>query len=78
MFELVVGEMEEILGAWQMVGSFEDDVFKRWTESRDPRAVKRKFTELAQHLMTARRMYQQQRDDQSLLFHGAREVEEES
>lgn len=78
MFELVVGEMEEILGAWQMAGSFEDEVFKRWTESRDPRAVKRKFTELAQHLMTARRMYQQQRDDQSLLFHGAREVEEES
>lgn len=78
MFELVVGEMEDILGAWQMSGSFEDEVFRRWTESRDPRAVKRKFTELAQHLMTARRMYQQQRDDQSLLFHGAREVEEES
>jgi SNF2 family DNA or RNA helicase len=77
MFELVVGEMEEILGAWQMQGSFEDEVFRRWTESSVPRARKRRFTELAQHLVTARKLYQQQRDSQSMLFHGANEAEEE-
>jgi SNF2 family DNA or RNA helicase len=77
MFELVVGEMEEILGAWQMQGSFEDEVFRRWTESSAPRMRKRRFTELAQHLVTARKLYQQQRDSQSMLFHGANETEEE-
>jgi SNF2 family DNA or RNA helicase len=76
MFELVVGEMEEILGAWQMQGSFEDEVFRRWTESSAPRVRKRRFVELAQHLMTARKLYQQQRDNQSMLFHGAQEGED--
>jgi CRISPR/Cas system-associated endonuclease/helicase Cas3 len=68
MFELVVGEMEEILGAWQMQGSFEDEVFRRWTESTDPRVRKRRFAELAQHLVFARRRYQEQKDRQNLLF----------
>ena len=68
MFELVVGEMEEILGTWQPHGSFEDEVFRRWTESTNPRARKRRFAELAQHLVVARRLYQQQKDRQSWLF----------
>jgi len=68
MFELVVGEMEEILGTWQPHGSFEDEVFKRWTESTNPRARKRRFAELAQHLVVARRLYQQQKDRQEWLF----------
>jgi SNF2 family DNA or RNA helicase len=68
MFELVVGEMEEILGTWQPHGSFEDEVFKRWTESTSPRVRKRRFTELAQHLVVARRLYQQQKDRQEWLF----------
>ena len=66
MFELVVGEMEEILGTWQVHGSFEDEVFRRWTESITPTGRKRRFTELAQHLVTARKLYQQQRDSQSI------------
>src|SRR6185295_19284519 len=70
MFELVVGEMEEILGTWQPHGSFEDEVFRRWTESSSPRARKRRFDELAQHLMVARRLYQKQKDQQSWLFPG--------
>ena len=77
MFELVVGEMEEILGAWQMHGSFEDEVFRRWTESRNPRVRKKRFTELAQHLVTARKLYQAQRDSQSWLFRGAHDGDEE-
>jgi hypothetical protein len=65
MFELVVGEMEEILGAWQPHGSFEDEVFRRWTEGQSPSGRKKRFTELAQHLVTAHRVYQQQRDDRA-------------
>jgi SNF2 family DNA or RNA helicase len=77
MFELVVGEMEEILGAWNTHGSFEDEVFRRWTESQSPRVRKKKFVELAQHLVTARKLYQQQRDSQSWLFRGAADAGEE-
>ena len=68
MFELVVGEVEEILGTWQPQGSFEDEVFRRWTESRDPRVRKRRFAELAQHLVYARRQYQEYKERQDLLF----------
>jgi SNF2 family DNA or RNA helicase len=68
MFELVVGEMEEILGTWQPHGSFEDEVFRRWTESSNPRARRRRFEELAQHLVVARKIYQKQKDQQSWLF----------
>ena len=78
MFELVVGEMEEILGAWNTHGSFEDEVFRRWTESHTPQVRKKHFGELAQHLVTARKLYQEQRDDQNWLFRGAGESDEES
>jgi SNF2 family DNA or RNA helicase len=77
MFELVVGEMEEILGTWQPQGSFEDEVFRRWTESADPRARKRRFAELAQHLVVARRLYQKQKDRQGWLFPAADGPEKE-
>jgi hypothetical protein len=43
-------------------------VFRRWTESTDPRVRKRRFAELAQHLVFARRRYQEQKDRQNLLF----------
>ncbi len=75
MFELVVGEMEEILGTWQPHGSFEDEVFRRWTESTNPRVRKKRFTELAQHLLVARRMYQEQKNLQNLLFPAATKEE---
>jgi len=68
MFELVVGEMEEILGTWQQHGSFEDEVFRRWVESSGPRMRKRRFAELAQHLVVARRLYQKQKERQNWLF----------
>ena len=68
MFELVVGEIEEILGTWQPHGSFEDEVFRRWTESKDPRVRKKRFAELAQHLVYARRQYQEYKERQDLLF----------
>ena len=73
MFELVVGEMEEILGTWQPHGSFEDEVFKRWTETANPRARRRRFEELAQHLVVARKIYQKQKDQQDWLFPSGKE-----
>jgi hypothetical protein len=70
--------MEEILGAWNTQGSFEDEVFRRWTESHSPTVRKKRFGELAQNLVTARKLYQQQRDDQSWLFRGSGENDEEA
>jgi len=60
--------MEEILGTWQPHASFEDEVFRRWTESTDPRARRRRFAELAQQLGLARRIYQEQKVRQQWLF----------
>jgi SNF2 family DNA or RNA helicase len=77
MFELVVGEMEEILGAWSSHRSFEDEVFRRWTEARTPRARTRQFGDLATEIVTARKLYQQQRDDQSWLFQAGANHDEE-
>jgi SNF2 family DNA or RNA helicase len=68
MFQLVIGEVEEILGAWQPGGSFEDEVFRRWVESPNPAARRRRFNELAQHLALARRQYQEEKDRQDLIF----------
>src|SRR5438876_10565951 len=68
MFEHVSGELEESLGTWQPHASFDDEVFRRWTEARDPRARKRRFAELAQHLVYARRLYQEYKERQDLLF----------
>ena len=68
-----VGEMEEILGTWQPHGSFEDEVFRRWTESSNPRTRRRRFEELAQHLVVARKLYQKQKDQQNWLFPAAKE-----
>jgi SNF2 family DNA or RNA helicase len=76
MFELVVGEIEEILGTWQPHGSFEDEVFRRWTEARDPRSRKRRFAEFAQHLVYARRQYQEYKERQDLLFPATAKEEE--
>lgn len=68
MFELVVGEMEEILGTWQPHGSFEDEIFRRWVDSRTPAARKRRFAELAQHLLVARRLYQTAKEQEGWLY----------
>ena len=54
--------------AWQPQGSLEDEIFKRWTESKNVRIRKRRFAELGQHLAVARRIYQQQKDRQGWLF----------
>ena len=50
----------------------------RWTESRSPRVRNKRFTELAQHLVTARKLYQQQRDSQSWLFRNGADNDEEA
>ena len=68
MFELVVGEMEEILGTWQPHGSFEDEIFRRWVDGRTPVARKRRFAELGQHLVVARKNYLTQKEQQGWLY----------
>jgi len=62
LFELVVGEVEEILGHWEPEGSFEDEVFKIWVESKDPDQRSRNYAEFASRLAAARKRYQEEQE----------------
>ena len=68
MFELVVGEMEEILGAWQPHGSFEDEVFKIWVESKDEEQRSKKYADFAARLAAARKRYVEEQELQKALL----------
>ena len=68
LFELVVGEVEEILGHWEPEGSFEDEVFKIWVESKDGEARDRNYGEFAARLAAARKRYQEEQDLQKALL----------
>ncbi len=73
LFELVVGEVEEILGHWEPEGSFEDEVFKIWVENKDPDQRSRKYSEFAARLAAARKRYQEEQDLQKALLPEERE-----
>ena len=68
LFELVVGEVEEILGHWTPEGSFEDEVFRIWVESRDGRARQNRYAEFASRLSQARKRYFHEQDLQRALL----------
>ena len=68
LFELVVGEVEEILGHWEPEGSFEDEVFKIWIESKDQDQRSRKYAEFASRLAAARKRYQEEQELQKALL----------
>ena len=68
LFELVVGEVEEILGHWEPEGSFEDEVFKIWVENRDGETRSRKYAEFAARIAAARKRYQQEQELQKALL----------
>ncbi len=68
LFELVVGEVEEILGHWEPEGSFEDEVFKIWVENKDGDTRSRKYAEFAARIAAARKRYQQEQDLQKALL----------
>jgi hypothetical protein len=68
LFELVVGEVEEILGHWEPEGSFEDEVFKIWVQSKDDEMRSKNYAEFAGRLAAARRRYQEEQELQKALL----------
>lgn len=68
LFELVVGEVEEILGHWNPEGSFEDEIFRIWVEARDPSLRQSRYQEFAGRLAAARKRYQQEQELQRALL----------
>src|SRR5689334_9560136 len=68
LFELVVGEVEEILGHWEPEGSFEDEVFKIWVENKDEDQRSRKYAEFAARLAAARKRYHEEQELQKALL----------
>ena len=68
LFEMVVGEVEEILGHWNPEGSFEDEVFRIWLEGGDPSERQNRYTEFATRLSQARKRYLQEQELQKALL----------
>ena len=68
LFELVVGEAENILSQLQDSTSFEDRVFWAWNSSNQSEARRRKFEQLADEIAAAQRRYDQIRSlDETIL-----------
>lgn len=68
LFELVVGEMENILSQLQEGSSFEDRIFRAWNGSNRREVRRRKFEQLADEILAAQRNYEQIRElDASIL-----------
>ena len=68
MFELVIGEMEMVLGAMKTARSFDDMVFRIWATARDDKDLVARFDELGEEVLFARRQYESMKDiDQSIL-----------
>ncbi len=68
LFELVVGEVEEILGHWEPEGSFEDEIFKIWVQSKDEETRSKNYAEFAGRLAAARKRYQEEQELQKALL----------
>ncbi|MBI5836625.1 MAG: DEAD/DEAH box helicase family protein [Candidatus Eisenbacteria bacterium] len=68
LFELVVGEVENILSHIQEPHTLEDRVFRAWNASEGAEARRRRFEQLADELVAAQRRYEQIREmDESIL-----------
>lgn len=68
MFELVIGEMDMVLGQWSDRDSFEHEVFRIWTEFRDPRDRKKAFDKLGEDLLLARQRHERVEEYDNLIF----------
>lgn len=58
MFELVIGEIDGILGNMDDSAEFSDIVFDLWSKASDPDTLKKSFSELGEKLVSARKSYQ--------------------
>ncbi len=77
MFELVIGEMDMILGQWSEGESFEQRVFQIWASHRNKRDLDEAFGKFGEDLALARKRYEKIRDyDQSIFETVAPTVED--
>ncbi|HEX7880802.1 MAG TPA: SNF2-related protein, partial [Candidatus Eisenbacteria bacterium] len=68
MFELVIGEMDMILGHFSEENTFEDTVFKIWSGSAGTNEARRRFQELGDRMLVARKRHEAVRDMDSRIF----------
>lgn len=68
MFELVVGEMDMILGNLTDTRTFEHKVFGIWAAARDRKDLKRRFDQLGDELYFAKRRYEKVKDLDEAIF----------
>jgi len=68
MFELVIGEMDMILGHFSEENTFEDTVFKIWAGSTGTVQAKRRFGELGNRLQVARKRYEEVKEMDAQIF----------
>jgi SNF2 family DNA or RNA helicase len=68
MFELVIGEMDMILGELTEAQDFEDLLFDVWTRARDEAEVQAGMEQLGDTLVAARAAYQKTREYDEALF----------
>jgi hypothetical protein len=58
MFELVIGEMDMVLGDFAEKKTFESAVFHIWAAARNRRELERRFEDLGEQLALNRRRYE--------------------
>lgn len=68
MFELVIGEMDMILGELADERDFEDLLLEIWVQSQDAEALQTGFDRLGDSLLQARQSYQKTREYDDALF----------
>ena len=68
MFELVVGEMDMVLGQWSDRESFEHEIFRIWSESRTKKDRDKAFDDLADDLLLARKKHERVQEYDDLIF----------
>ncbi len=68
MFELVVGEMDMVLGHWSDRESFEGEVFRIWAGYRDARQRRDAFDKLGEDLLLARKRHERVKEFDESIF----------
>lgn len=68
MFELVVGEMDMVLGQWSDRESFEHEVFRIWASHKDAKERRAAFETLGEQLVLARKRHERVKEFDEEIF----------
>ena len=71
MFELVIGEMDMVLGQWSERESFEQRVFQIWASHRNQRDLEEAFGKFGEDLLLARKRYEKVKEYDHVDLRGA-------